>query len=126
MTITGELRAEPAVTSVVTPPALPTPRSAPTPDAASRRREGARREILDAVAAILARSNGDTFALSDVIAEMRRRGTNYAESTIRTMVTSHMCANAPDHAAVTYDDFIRVDRATYKRLAKPQNATPRT
>lgn len=45
---------------------------------------------------------------------MLRRGTSYAESTIRTMVVSHMCTNAPDHASVTYDDFERVDRGAYR------------
>ncbi len=46
------------------------------------------------------------------------RGSRYAESTVRTMVTSHLCANAPDHASVTYRDFERVGHGLY-RLSQP-------
>ena len=45
---------------------------------------------------------------------MRRNGSSYRESTIRTHVTSRMCANAPDHLAVTYQDFIRTDVGRYR------------
>ncbi len=49
--------------------------------------------------------------------ECRLLGSGYAESTIRTMVSSHLCSNAPDHAAVTYDDFERVGRGLYRHRA---------
>ncbi|GAA1651162.1 hypothetical protein ACFQY4_26475 [Catellatospora bangladeshensis] len=75
---------------------------------------GVRAEILDAVAAVMVRSGAATFTLTDVLTEMRRRATRYAESTIRTMISSHMCVNAPDNASTTYEDFVRVDRATYQ------------
>jgi len=52
--------------------------------------------------------------MDDIVREMRRRRSRYAESTIRTMIGSHMCENAPDNAAVTYDDFERVARGTYR------------
>ncbi|CRK61110.1 hypothetical protein [Alloactinosynnema sp. L-07] len=80
-------------------------------------RDGARREILAAVRAVLIRSGGETFTPAEIVAEMIRRGTGYAESTIRTMVTAHMCANAPDNAGTTYDDLVRIDRGRY-RLAR--------
>ncbi len=79
-------------------------------------RLGARREILDAIDALLLRSGANSVTVEDVVYELRRRGTTYAESTVRTMMTSHMCANAPDHAAVTYDDLERVGRGRYRRL----------
>lgn len=60
------------------------------------------------------RSGSDTLTPAQVIAEMTRRGTGYAESTIRTMVTAHMCGNAPDNAGTTYDDIERIDRAVYR------------
>jgi hypothetical protein len=41
-------------------------------------------------------------------------GTGNAESTIRTMIVSHLCRNAPDHAATTYDDLERVGRGLYR------------
>ncbi len=52
---------------------------------------------------------------------MGRCGTRYAESTIRTMITSHMCLNAPDNAATTYDDLERVDRGTYRLVRGSQS-----
>jgi len=42
------------------------------------------------------------------------RKARYAESTIRTHVTSRMCANAPNHHAVTYDDLVRTDGGRYR------------
>jgi hypothetical protein len=77
-------------------------------------RDGARREILQAIRAVLARSGSDTFTPAQIVVEMDCRGTGYAESTIRTMVTAHMCRNAPDNAATTYDDLERVDRGLYR------------
>ncbi|MBM7790764.1 DUF7669 domain-containing protein [Tenggerimyces flavus] len=77
-------------------------------------RDGARREILAAVTRILARSGQQTFSPVEVVRELQDAGTSYAEATIRTMVTSHMCLNAPDHAAVTYDDFERLEHGVYR------------
>jgi hypothetical protein len=76
-----------------------------------------RDEVLDAIDAILRRSGRDRFTVAEVVDEMARRGTEYAESTIRTHVTSRMCANAPHHHGVVYGDLLRVGRATY-RLAR--------
>ncbi|ACU35989.1 hypothetical protein KCV87_09780 [Actinosynnema pretiosum subsp. pretiosum] len=76
---------------------------------------GAREEILSAVDAVLARSGGTTFTLAEITAEMARRGTGYAESTIRTMVTSHLCRNSPVHTSTPHDDLERVDRGRYRR-----------
>ncbi len=74
----------------------------------------ARDEILAVIPAVV-RADG-TFTLEDVVEELRRRGSAYADSTIRTHVTSRMCANAPGNHAVTYDDLERVDRGVYRRL----------
>jgi hypothetical protein len=65
-------------------------------------RDGARREILAAIRAVLARSGTTTFTPTQVVTEMTRRGTGYAESTMRTMITAHMCRNAPDNASTTF------------------------
>jgi hypothetical protein len=80
-------------------------------------RDGARREILAAIRAVLARSGGTTYTPAQVLMEMTRRGTGYAESTIRTMVTAHMCRNAPDNAGTTYDDLERIDRGVYRLVS---------
>ncbi|HEX7303810.1 DUF7669 domain-containing protein [Lentzea sp.] len=97
------------------PVRTPSPRT-PSPRTPSPRmpRNGARQEILDAARAVLTRSGATTFTLAEVLTEMARRDTRYKEQTIRTMVTSHLCRNAPDHAATTYDDFERVGRGVYR------------
>jgi len=74
----------------------------------------AREEILAAIPAVV-RTDG-TFTVDDVVDELRRRGSAYADSTIRTHVTSRLCANAPGNHAVTYDDLERVDQGLYRRL----------
>ena len=43
------------------------------------------------------RSPDGSFALAEIVAELHRSGSRYAESTIRTHVTSRMCADSPDH-----------------------------
>ena len=55
------------------------------------------------------------FLLSRLVS--RNVGGRYPEFTIRTMVTSQLCANAPNHAAVTYRDFERVERDVYRALS---------
>jgi hypothetical protein len=75
----------------------------------------ARDEILAALPNIEARSAGGSFSPQDVIDELRRRGSTYAESTVRTHVVSRMCANAPDNHARTYDDLARVSDGRYRR-----------
>jgi hypothetical protein len=70
---------------------------------------GAREDILAAID----RLNRPTFTIMDVTREMS--GSGYAESTIRTHITSRMCVNAPDHHAVTYPDLERVGRGVYRR-----------
>jgi hypothetical protein len=75
----------------------------------------ARDEILSVLPAICARTVDGTFTPKDVIDELRRRGSTYAPSTIRTHVVSRMCANAPDHHARTYDDLERLAAGRYRR-----------
>lgn len=73
-----------------------------------------RDEIL-ACARTIGGSTG-TFSIQDLIHCMEKRGTRYAESTIRTHITSRMCTNAPDNHAVTYRDLKRIGRGKYRLL----------
>jgi hypothetical protein len=73
-----------------------------------------REEILEAIAALISRTESDVFSVSDVVSEMKARGTSYPEATIRTHVTSRMCGNAPDNHGVVYSDLRRLDRGNYK------------
>ncbi len=75
----------------------------------------ARDQILAAIRRIA--GPGDTFTISEVLAELRARGSDLADSTIRTHISSRMCGNAPDHHGTTYDDLERVDRGVYRLRA---------
>lgn len=76
-----------------------------------------REEILTAARRINDRSDGPEFTIQEIINEMRRSGSRYPDSTIRTHITSLMCVNAPRHHAVAYDDLVRVDRGRYRRAS---------
>ncbi len=47
---------------------------------------------------------------------MRKKDTQYKDSTIKTHITSRLCANAPNHHGATYNDLERTDRGTYRLL----------
>lgn len=72
----------------------------------------ARRQILSAIPAVT--DADETFSVVAVLAELDRRGSTYSPSTVRTHVTSVMCANAPDNHRTTYPDLERVDRGLYR------------
>lgn len=74
----------------------------------------ARDEILNAIPSVQ-QQNG-TFTVSAVLHEMHNRGTSYADGTIRTHITSRMCADAPAHHAVRYPDLGRVALGIYRLL----------
>jgi len=63
---------------------------------------------------LTARSADGSFSVQDVVQHLNKQGSKYAESTIRTHVTSRMCADAPDNHATTYDDLTRLDHGRYR------------
>ena len=73
-----------------------------------------RDEVLEGARELSRLSPSGEFSVDDVVAHLRRKGSAYKESTIRTHITSRMCANAPDNHAVTYDDLERTARGTYR------------
>lgn len=75
---------------------------------------GARAEIITAIQAVGARSGRKDATVQEVVDQLRRVGSSYAESTIRTMMTSHMCAQTHGPNIGSYDDLDRVDRGTYR------------
>lgn len=75
-----------------------------------------RDEILECAQTVMRESGLDHFTVPEIISCMAKRGSRYAESTIRTHIVSRMCANAPDNHAVTYRDFERTDRGEYQLL----------
>jgi len=84
-----------------------------------------RDEILACVREIVAHTGRDEVSVRDVIKYMLDRGTSYSDSTIRTHIVSRLCANAPDHHAVTYGDFERTDRGTYRLRQSVDSPSPK-
>lgn len=76
----------------------------------------AREQILAAIDGITT-GPADSFTVSEILAELRSSGTDLAESTIRTHVTSRMCGDSPDNHGTTYDDLERVGRGVYRLRA---------
>jgi hypothetical protein len=71
--------------------------------------------VLDAFLRLERRHSRREFELVDVVGETRAHDPQFAESTIRTHITSRMCGDAPDHHATTYDDLERITRGVYRR-----------
>ena len=84
----------------------------------------AREAILDAIADIQRRTGRAEFTVVEVVRHLKRSGSPYKESTIRTHVVSHMCINSPRHGA-NYNDLVRIDRGLYK-LATPTDIAAAT
>ena len=61
------------------------------------------------------RHDRSDFDLAEIVQEVQASGAAFKESTIRTHVTSRMCADAPDRHATTYDDLDRVGHGRYVR-----------
>jgi hypothetical protein len=74
-----------------------------------------RDEVLGALDRLERRHGCRSFKLDEIVAEVMAVTTQYAESTIRTHVSSRMCADAPDHHGTTYSDLERLDRGVYRR-----------
>jgi hypothetical protein len=74
-----------------------------------------RDEILRAFERLERRHGRTAFDLQDIVQEVQRATDAYAESTIRTQVSSVMCAQAPVNHANASDDLDRVGRGRYRR-----------
>jgi hypothetical protein len=75
----------------------------------------ARDEIVDALPGLRTRLGRDDFTPAEVLQELRRAGSAYSDSTIRTHVVSRMCNNAPDNHAVVYNDLERIAHGLYRQ-----------
>ena len=75
-----------------------------------------RHEVLECAREIVDESGVNEFTPKEIVSRMKSKGTAFKESTIRTHVVSRMCANAPQHHAVKYEDFERIGHGVYKML----------
>jgi len=80
-----------------------------------------REEVLECVHAILEASGETEFSTPQVLLCMVRRRSRYQATTIRTHISSKMCANAPKNHGVRTNGFVRVAHGRY-RLAGSEDA----
>lgn len=73
-----------------------------------------RAEVLSAFDRLGRRHRRAVFAPVEIIQEVLAVTDRYPEHTIRTEIVSRMCAEAPVHHAVVYDDLERVGRGKYR------------
>ena len=73
-------------------------------------------EVLEAAQEIVAIKGKNEFAPIEVVRFLQERGTQYAESSIRTHVVSRCCVNAPPHHGVRYSYFERIGKGRYRIL----------
>ncbi len=74
-----------------------------------------RDEVLAAIARLERRHGRSEFALDEIVQEVMG-ASSYRESTVRTHVTSRLCASTPDHHGTTYPDLERVSRGRYRLI----------
>lgn len=83
-------------------------------DSTSGRQPTCRAEVLAAFDRLERRHGRAVFAPVEIIQEVLAVTDRYPEHTIRTEIVSRMCAEAPVHHDVAYDDLERVDRGRYR------------
>lgn len=83
-----------------------------------------RDEILAAFTRLGRRHGRDVFAPTEIIQEVLALTSRYPEQTIRTEIVSRMCADAPKHHAVVYEDLERVARGKYRRSSAQRTLIP--
>ncbi len=80
-----------------------------------------RNEVLNAMGRLERRHGKSVFPLAEIVKEVLSHTRQYEESTIRTHISAHMCAQAPVNNAVVTDDLDRVGRGLYKlRYGNPR------
>ena len=82
--------------------------------AVSGREATCRSEVLAAFDRLERRHDRAVFAPVEIVQEVLAVTDRYPEHTIRTEIVSRMCAGAPIHHAVVYDDLERVGRGRYR------------
>lgn len=74
-----------------------------------------RNAILEAVGRLERRHGRQAFDLAEIVTETFAVDASFAESAVRTQVSSRMCADPPDNHGTVYADLERVDRSRYRR-----------
>lgn len=84
----------------------------------------ARETVLQALAELESETGNAAHRLVDITRRAMAISPGFQETTIRTYVTSVMCADAPVHHANHTDDLLRVDRGVYRRVRPEDDLAP--
>jgi len=76
---------------------------------------GCRDAVLSAFVRLEDRLGRAEFSLQVVVSEVLADTDQFSERTIRTHITSRMCAQAPKNHGTVYSDLDRVGRGRYRR-----------
>lgn len=74
----------------------------------------ARAEIVAAMKSLTTRTRNPAVTVVEVVEELRRNGSRFAEPTVRTMLTTHMCADVSGRGIAAYDDVERIGDESYR------------
>ena len=74
-----------------------------------------RESVIEALDRLERQQRRDVFDLWEIVDEVRRHTRRFKESTIRTHVSSYMCAQAPKNHGTKFSDLDRVSRGQYRR-----------
>ena len=80
--------------------------------------------VLDALAQLEPHHRRFELQLKAIVDQVWATTHRYTKATIRTYVTSIMCANAPIHHAIHYNDLERVGPGLYRRCTAPWSPRP--
>lgn len=78
-------------------------------------KQTSREAVLAAFDRLESKHHRKDFDLSEIVEEVLSATHDFAESTIRTHVTSKMCEEAPTNHAMKYADLHRTSRGMYSR-----------
>ena len=72
-----------------------------------------REAVLESMRALVRRSGRQVFKVEEIVQEVLAHHA-FKENTVRTHITSRMCADAPDHHGTVYADLDRVGHGLYR------------
>jgi hypothetical protein len=83
---------------------------------------GCREAVVLAAQDIIKRKGVNEVTVLEIADLLLSKGTPYSKNTIRTHVTSRLCANAPRNHGSKYSDFMRISRGLYRLLNEASTA----
>jgi len=78
-----------------------------------------RAAVLEAARAVVQQTGRPEFTTHDILTEMRRRGSRYAEGSIRTHISAYMTSDSRAGEGGTGSEFVRLRHGVYRLRSAP-------